>query len=163
MKQIVAHKKLGAVQGGLIVLGLFALLLLINYVAIALLAKFLGYTAASLGFWILGGLVAWQVLRVYIVSFVYDMDSNVLRLSRKYGKRERFIEDIYLNNLLYIGSYDEVKKRYPQAKKVSAVHAGVKDSITAIVYQTSSGVRIARIQASPELRNMLVACIRKKK
>lgn len=162
MKQIVAHKKLGALQGILIVLGLVALLLFINYVAIALLARFLGYTAATLGFWILGGLVAWQVLRVYIVSFVYWLDEDVLRLSRKYGRRERFIEDIYLNNLLYIGSFEDAKKRYPQAKKISAVHAGTKDPITAVVFSTSSDTRIARIQASDELKAKLVARMKRK-
>lgn len=162
MKQIVAHKKLGILQGILIVLGLVALLLLINYVAIALLARFLGYTAATLGFWILGGLVAWQVLRVYIVSFVYWLDEDVLRLSRKYGKRERFIEDIYLNNLLFVGSFDEAKKRYPQAKKVSAVHAGTKAPVTAVVYQTSSGMRVALLQANDGLKARLVARVKGK-
>ena len=157
MKQIVAHKKLSALQGVLIVLGLVVLLLLINYVAIEFLVRLLGYSAATFGFWILGGLVAWQVLRVYIVSFIYDMDEDVLRLSRSYGKRERYIEDIYLNRLLYVGSFEEAKKRYPQAKRVSAVHAGAKDSVTAVVYQTSSDIRIARIQANSELRAMLVA------
>ena len=38
MKQIVAHKKLGAQQGILLVLGLVVLLLLINYIAIDFLA-----------------------------------------------------------------------------------------------------------------------------
>jgi len=157
MKQIVAHKKIGVLQGILIVLGLFALLLFINYVAIAFLARYLGYTAASLGFWILGGLVAWQVLRVYIVSFVYELGEDVLRLSRKYGKRERFIEDIYLNNLVYVGAPAEAKKRHPQARKVGAVHVGCKESVTAVVYRTSSGMRVAHIQANDELRAKLVA------
>lgn len=162
MKQIVAHKKLGALQGILIVLGLFALLLFINYVAIELLARLLGYTAATFGFWILGGLVAWQVLRIYIVSFVYWLDEDVLRLSRKYGKRERFIEDVYLNNLLFVGSPEEAKKRYPDAKKVSAVHAGTKDVVTAVVYQTSGGLRVARIQANDALKARLVSRVRGK-
>jgi len=160
MKQIVAHKKIGVLQGILLVLGLVVLLVLINYVAIELLARYLGYTAASLGFWILGGFVAWQVLRIYITSFVYDLDTDVLRLSRKYGKRERFIDDIYLNNLLFVGSPEDAKKRYPQARKVSAVQAGTKAPVTAVVYQTSSGIRIALLQANAELKAKLVARVK---
>ena len=162
MKQIVAHKKLGAVQGILLVLGLVVLLLLINYVAIDFLALHLGSTAASIGFWVLGGALAWLVFRVYIVNFVYEMDEDILRLSRKYGKRERHIEDIYLNRMLYIGTPEEAKKRYPQAKKVSATHASSKEARTAVVYQTSAGSRIAIIQANSELKAKLVARMRGK-
>ena len=162
MKQTVAHKKLGTLQGLLLVLGLIVLLILINYVAIDLLAKYLGYTAASLGFWVLGILVAWQVLRIYIVSYVYELGEDVLRLSRKYGKRERLIDDIYLSRLLYVGSPEDAKKRYPQAVKVNAVQASAKVPVTAIVYQTSSGTRVARTQVNDELKAKLVARVKAK-
>ena len=162
MKQTVAHKKLGSLQGLLLVLGLVALLVLINYVALELLAKYLGYAAASLGFWILGGFVAWQVLRIYITTFVYELGEDVLRLSRKYGKRERLIDDIYLSRLLYVGSPEEAKKRYPQAVKVNAVQASAKLPVTAIVYQTSSGMRTALLQANDELKAKLVARVKAK-
>jgi len=157
MKQIVAHKKIGALQGVLLVLGLVAVLLALNFACSALLSRLIGYNAASLLFWILGALVAWQVLRVFIAKFVYEMDEDVLRISRKYGRKERFIEDIYLSRLLFDGSPEEAKKRYSEARRVNAVHPGVKDNVTAVAYQTSSGIRIALTQVNGEFKEKLVS------
>lgn len=161
MKQIVAHKKLGALRGILLVLGLVAALVLLNYFVLALLVKLLGDAAGTISMWCLGGLLAWQVLRIYIVAYAYEMDDEVLRLSRKYGKRERIIEDIYLSRLLFVGAPDEAKKRYPDARRVSAVHAGVKDGVTAVVFQNSLGTRIALAQLNPEFRQKLISIVKK--
>lgn len=160
MKQIVAHKKLGALQGLLLVVGLVLLLVFVNYVAVDLLAKLLGYTASAVIFWVLGGLLAWQVLRIYVVSLVYELGSDVLRLSRKYGKRERCIDDIYLSRIIYVGEPAQAKKRYPNAVKVNAVHAGCKDPAIAVVYQNSGNTRVALLQANDELKDSLTRRVR---
>lgn len=96
MKQVVGHKKITPMRGFLVVLALVAALVLINYFVLDYLAGWIGYTAASIGFWIIGILLALYVLRVYVVRYGYEIDGGVLRLTRSYGKRERFIEDIYL-------------------------------------------------------------------
>lgn len=160
MKQIVAHKKLGTVQGLLLVAGLVLLLVFVNYVAIDLLARLLGYTASAVVFWVLGGLLAWYVLRIYVVSLVYELGSDVLRLSRKYGKRKRCIDDIYLSRIIYVGEPAQAKKRYPNAIRVNAVHAGCKDAVTAVVYQNSGSMRMALLQANAALKDRLTEQVR---
>ena len=162
MKQIVAHKKLGNLQGILLVLGLLVLLIALNYVFSVYVAKVVSYNIANVLFWLVGALIAWQVLRVYIATTIYEMDEDVLRLSRKYGRKERVIEDIYLSRLLYVGTDEEAKKRYPQAVRVKALHAGTKAPIIAVAYQNSQGTRIALMQANDEIRNALVARVKAK-
>ena len=161
MKQIIAHKKIGPVQGILLVLALVIILVLANYLVIGYLAAYLGNAAANIAFWIIGVLLAWQVLRLDIATFAYEMDDDVLRLSRRYGRKERIIEDIYLSRLLFVGSPEEAKKRYPQAKKLNAVHPGTKDAVTAVVYQNSIGTQIALTQLNDEFKAKLVEVVRK--
>lgn len=156
MKQVVGHKKLNDFAGIALVLGLVAVLILLNYLVIDLLAARIGATAASIGFWVLGGLLAWLVLRVYIVTYTYETGAGVLRLCRHYGKRERFIEDIYLNQIEFVGTEEEAKAKYPRTKTVSAVHGSDKTPVTAVAYKTADSVRIARIQANDELKGLLV-------
>lgn len=155
MKQVVAHKKLGALQGALVILGLLAVLIALNYLSGTVLARWIGANPAALIFWLLGALVAWQVLRVYIVRYCYTLDSGLLRLTRAYGKRERHIEDIYLNQLLFVGDPLEAKKRFPGAKKLRALHVSAQQPVTAVVYKNPSGLRVALIQANEEIKAQL--------
>ena len=157
MKQVVEHKKLGAVQGALLIVGLVAILVVLNYLCAVHLSALIGYQPASLVFWVAGALIAMQMLRVYVVKYEYEMDEDVLRLNRSYGKRPRHIEDVYLNRLLFVGGVDEAKKRYPQARKVSAKHDNVDLPVTAVVYRTADDIHVAHIQASEELRARLLA------
>ena len=162
MKQIVAHKKIGALHGILLVLGLTAALILLNYLVLGFLSTYIGNNASSLAFWALGGLIAWAVLRVYVVKYSYELGDDVLRLNRAYGKRERHIEDIYLRQLVFLGAPDEAKRRYPNAKKVKAVRSGAEDPVVALAYKTSDGHRIALIQANSALKAALKARMKEK-
>lgn len=161
MKQIVAHKKLSPIHGALLVLGLVAVLILLNYLVIDVLAVTIGYTAACVAFWVIGGLIALQLLRIYVVKFSYELSADVLRLNRSYGKRVRHIEDIYLSQLAFVGAPEEAKRRWPDAKRVRAVHARGEFPITAVVYKTASGTYVALIQANDELKSQLTSRIRR--
>ena len=157
MKQIVEHKRLGAVRGILLIVGLVAILMVLNFLCMYYLSALLGYQPASLVFWVLGAVIALQMLRVYVVKYEYDMGADVLRLNRYYGKRPRHIEDIYLNRILFVGDPAEAKRRHPKAKKVSAMHGNVDLPVTAVVYRTADDPRVALIQANEELRERLMA------
>jgi len=162
MKQIVAHKKLSTLHGILLVAGLIAVLLVLNYFVLGFLSTYVGNKASSLAFWVLGGLVAWIVLRVYVLRYTYEMGGDVLRLTRSYGKRERFIEDIYLRQLVFVGTQQEAAKRWPNAKRVRAVHVKGENPVSAVVYKTADGHGVALIQANEELKEALRACIKAK-
>lgn len=158
MKQTVERKRLRTIQGFALILGLVAVLMVLDILCSGFLAKWIGYNPASLLFWILGGGIALWLLHVYIVKYIYEMDADVLRLSRSYGKRSRHMEDIYLSRIAYVGAPEEAKRRYPNARKLSATRGGVDLPITAVVYKTSDGEGLALIQANAELKAKLEAC-----
>lgn len=162
MKQIVKHKNLTPLTGFALVLALVAVLLFLNYVVLNFVAARIGNTAASITFWVIGGLIAWWMLRTFIVVYTYEIGDNVLRLCRKYGKRERFIEDIYLNRITYVGTLEEAKHRAPNAKVIKAVHSAVKTDKTAVVFNTSAGTGIAIFQPNDEIRSKLVEALKTK-
>ena len=157
MKQVVERKRLGVIRGILLIVGLVATLFVLNFLCIYYLSALLGYQPASLVFWVIGAVIAWQMLRVYVMKYEYEMTADVLRLNRSYGKRPRHIEDIYLNRLLFVGDLEEAKRRYPKAKKVTANHGSVDLPVTAVVYKTSDDTHVALIQANDELKARLMA------
>lgn len=161
MKQIVAHKKIKPLIGVLIILALVAFLLGIYYL-LGLLIPLIGQAASEIAFWVIGAAVAWWFLRRYVVKYSYALTEDVLRLSSMYGKRERFIADIYLNRLLFVGSLEDAKKRNPDARVLRVTHSACKTAPTAIAYKTSDGAAIALIQAEDELLAMLKQHMQKK-
>lgn len=161
MKQIVAHKKLHPAIGVLIIVLLVAFLLALNWL-LGFLIPLVGRTVSEIIFWAIGALLAWWFLRTYVVKCSYEMTEDVLRLNRMYGKRERFIADIYLNRMLYVGTLEEAKKRNPNAKIVRALQATSKIPVTAVAYKTSSDISIALIQADEELLARLKERMQKK-
>jgi len=161
MKQIVSHKQLHPITGVLIILLLLAFMLVMNYL-LGFLVPLVGQTISEVFFWLIGALIAWWFLRTYVVKYSYEMTEDVLRLNRMYGKRERFIADIYLNRLLFVGTLEEAKKRNPNAKTVRALQSTSKIPVTAIAYKTSSDISIALIQADEQLLAKLKERMQKK-
>lgn len=162
MKQTVAHKKLSTLHGLALVAGLVIVLVLLNYLVLGVLATFIGNSASSIAFWLFGCLIAWVVLRVYVVKYSYELGEDVLQLTRSYGKRERFIENIYLRQLVFMGTPEEARKRWPNAKLVKAVRGGAEDPVIALAYKTSDGHRIALIQANDALKAELALRMKEK-
>lgn len=162
MKQIVAHKKLSTLHGLLLVAGLMLVLILLNYVVLGFLATYLGNAASSLAFWVLGALIAWVMLRVYVVKLCYELDDEALHITRSYGKRERYVENIYLSQLMFVGEPVEAQKRFPNARRVKATHAKGEHPVCAVAYRASDGHRIALLQLNDELKSALKAKIKEK-
>ena len=169
MKQSIGHKKLNPLQGVLLIDGLMAILLLVNYLAINLVGQWFsrlseraGTIAGLVAFWGVGGGVALQVLRVYIARVSYTMTEDLLRMSRFYGKRERHIEDVYLSQLLFVGAPEEARKRYGKLRCTRATHSSCKLARTALVYKNSVGTRMALIQADDELKAALTQRVKRK-
>lgn len=151
MKQTVYNRKLSDFQGFLVVMGLVIVLIALNYLVIDVLANILGYTAASIGFWVVGIIVGLWVFHEFIEAYQYEMDEDILRLNRAYGKRTRHIEDIYLSRLIYIGNPAEAAAKNPQARRVKAFHKKCKIAQTAVVYDSSAGRRMAILNLNDEL------------
>lgn len=151
MKQTVYNRKLSDFQGFLVVLGLVIALVICNYLVIDVLAKFLGYTAASIGFWVIGILLGLWVFHEFIEAYQYELGEDVLRLNRAYGKRTRLIDDIYLSQLIFVGEIDSAMAKNPNAKCVKAYHKKCPIPVSAVVYDSASGRKMALIQANAEI------------
>ena len=159
MKQIVAHKKLGNVTGILTVLGLVAALLLLNF-CIELAGRLIGATAAAVIFWILGILLALWVYRVFIQAFCFEITPDTLNVSRSYGKRKRFIEEIYLHRVRFVGSPEEAKKREPSLRAIRCLRKDCPFAQTAVIYECASGRRMLIFQPNEELLTELKRCVK---
>ena len=151
MKQTVYNRKLSDFQGFLVVLGLVIALIALNYLVIDVLAKFLGYTAASIGFWLCGILLGLWVFHEFIEAYQYELTEDVLRLSRAYGKRTRLIEDIYLSQLVFVGDPASARTKNPNARILKAYHKKCTIPVTAVVYDSADGKKTALIQANEEI------------
>ena len=169
MKQSIGHKKLNPLQGVLLIVCLMAILFLVNYLAIDLFGAWFsriseraGGLAGLIAFWVIGGFIALQVLRVYIARVSYTMSEDLLRMSRFYGKRERHIEDVYLSQLLFVGTLEDAQKRFGKLSCIKATHPSCKLPRTALVYKNSTGTRMALIQADEALKTALTQRVKKK-
>lgn len=162
MKQTVYNRKLSDLQGFFVVLGLVIALVALNYLVIDVLAKYLGYTAASIGFWVIGVLLGLWVFREFIEAYQYELGDDVLRLSRAYGKRTRLIEDIYLSRLIFVGTVADALAKNPQVRQVKAFHKKCKIPLTAVVYDSAYGKRMALVQLNDELLAQLQKKIKEK-
>ena len=169
MKQSIGHKKLNPLQGILLIVCLMAILFLVNYLAIDLfgawfsrISESAGGLAGLIAFWVIGGFIALQVLRVYVARISYKLTEDLLRMSRFYGKRERHIEDVYLSQLLFVGAPEDAQKRFGKLSCIKATHPSCKLGRTALVYKNSSGTRMALIQADEALKTALTQRVKRK-
>lgn len=162
MKQTVYNKKLSSAQGFFAVLGLAAALIALNYLTIHVLAGLMGYTAASIVFWLVGAVIAIWVFQEFVNAYSYELGEDVLRLNHAYGKRDRIITDIYLSQLLFIGTPEEARAKYPQVKLLRAYPKRSKAKRTALVYDSAAGKCMALLQANDALVSALTAKIKGK-
>ena len=162
MKQTVSHSRLRPWQGILIVLLLVALLFAINYLLGRYVQRLVGYSIASIAFWIIGAGIAYYTFRRFVAAYIYELSEDILRLNRAYGKRERHICDIYVSRLLFVGTRAEAQKRFGKTRIVRAMRGCDDLPVTAIVYDASDGRHTALIQANDELRDALIRRVRQK-
>jgi len=126
-----------------------------------LLGKRIG-NVASLAFIAYCCAIAWFVLTYYVMGFVYSTDGDCLRVCRIYGKRERFMCDVWLNKVQAYGTPEEMQKRYPEARVEKAVKSKCELACLAIAYATDGKVAILHIQPDATLRGKIIDAIKKK-
>ena len=125
-----------------------------------LLGKRIG-NVASLAFIAYCCAIAWFVLTYYVMGFVYATDGDCLRICRTYGKRERFMCDVWLNKVLAYGDPDDVRKRFPEARIENAVKKQCEISTFAMAYKNDGKAVILHIQPDDKLKEKLLAAIKK--
>ena len=158
LQQKVSNRQPTALQG----VGLVALILLAAVAGSAffsLMSARLG-ALASVGFIAYGCAIAWLLLNWYGMSFVYTATPDCLRVCRAYGKRERFLADVWLNRIVAAGSLEAMKGRCPGARVTQATKAQCAYEPLALAYKDSDGARIIVIQPNDEMRKFLLEKIR---
>ena len=116
---------------------------------------------SSLCFILYGCGIAWLLLTRYVLGFVYATDGNCLRVSRIYGKRERFMCEVWFNSVLAHGSPEDVRQRYPQARVCRAVKSQCELAPFAIAYDDDGKAAILILQPNDDLRARLLKAVKK--
>ncbi|MBR1820080.1 MAG: hypothetical protein IJ769_00505 [Clostridia bacterium] len=118
-------------------------------------------TLASLLFILYGCAIAWFLLNWYAMSFIYTATADCLRVCRAYGKRERFMADVWLNQVVAYGTPDEVKRRCPDAHATHATRSQCAFEPLALAYKEDGKTRVIVIQPDDALRAHLTKALKK--
>ena len=154
MVQEVRGKSLSGAPGMLLVAGVVAFLWLASR-ALSRLQRYIGYLAASVLLWVVGMLAALWVLRAFVMGYRYELRGDELILSRLYGRRARFMEQVPLRAAVAWGPPEDVKRRFPEARWARAVKKGCPLEPFAIAVK-GDGVRIICLQPDARLREGLL-------
>lgn len=161
LEQKLRNRQPGALGGlGLVVLVVLAVLAGSTF--FNRLAPRLG-TLSSVGFIAYGAAIAWGLLNWYALGFIYTANADCLRVCRTYGKRERFMADVWLNRVQGYGTLEEMKARFPGAHVAQATRAQCEFEPLALAYRDSDRVNILVIQPDDAMRAHLTAAIKGKK
>ncbi len=115
---------------------------------------------ASLLFIAFGCAIAWFLLNWYALSFIYTATGDVLRVCRVYGKRERFMADVWLNQVVAYGTPEEIKQRCPDAPVSRATRSQCAYEPLALAYKQEGRTRVLVIQPDEDMRAHLIEAIK---
>ena len=142
--------------------GLLTVLLLVGAVLLdsllfSLITPLLGEGNAALMCWVLGVLIALWTMRRFVLTYSYGLSSTLLRICFAYGRYERTMEDIYLNNIVFAGTPEAVRAKYPSARVHRAVRPGCPIPHYAIAYRNDGRICIMLLQPDDKIREALLA------
>ena len=120
-------------------------------------------TLSSALFIAYGCAIAWFLLNWFAMSYVYTSNADCLRLCRAYGKRERFITDIWFNQVAAYGAPDEMKRRFPGASVTRVTRRQCAFEPLALAYKVDGRMRIAVLQPDDAMREHILTQIRSRK
>ena len=160
LRQTIQNRQPKGLQGA-------GLVLLVALAAVAG-STFFTRMQARLGAWAsalfiaYGCAIAWFLLNWYALRFIYTANADCLRVCRIYGKRERFMVDVWLNQVVAYGAPDEVKARCPDAPVSQATRAQCELAPFALAYKQDGKTRILVIQPDEKMRAHLMGVLKKK-
>jgi len=157
-EQIVERRSLNGVRGILVVLAAVAAAIL-GSAFFTLLGSRIGSPASILFILYCCG-IAWFMMNRYIMSFIYTTDGSCLRIMRKYGKRQRFMCDIWLSSVTAYGDPETVKQKVPGARVDRAVKSECEFKPFAMAYKDAGKQAIIIIQPNDELKAMILEKLR---
>ena len=118
---------------------------------------------ASVLFIAYGCAIAYFLLNWYAMRYIYTANADCLRVCRAYGKRERFVTDVWLNQVTAYGTPEDVKARCPGAPVTQATRAQCELTPFALAHTQDGKTRILVIQPDEKMRAHLLGALKKKK
>lgn len=158
--QKVQNRPLKTLQGIGVVAALLAVLLVLTFVT-QLLIPLTGELVSSILFWGCGVFIALWTMRRYVLTFSYGLSASLLRVSYAYGRYERVMSDIYLNNILNAGALDDLRARYPNARVNRATRPTCPIAPLAIACKDDGRVAIYLLQPDEKIREVLMETAKK--
>lgn len=152
--QQIRNAKMSALKGIGVVLALLAVILLVSVVT-ELITPLVGSLAATILFWGAGIAVALWTMRRFVLTYTYALGPNVLRISFAYGRYERIMTDLYLNNILNAGSLDDMRARYPNARVNRATRPACSIPALAVAARDNGKPAIFLLQPDDTIRAAL--------
>ena len=159
IEQRVQNRSMKGWRGFALVLAVAALVV-VGSVFFSFLERWIG-RASSLLFILFGCVVAWFLLDWYVLDYLYTCAGGCLRICRVYGKRERFMLDVWLNSIQAYGSLEAMKRRFPDAKVQRAVKQECPLAPLAVAYTDDGRTRILLIQPDQPLREAIQRTLKK--
>lgn len=158
LEQRLSNRKPGPLEG-LGVIALIALAVIAGSMFFYRLESRVG-TLASVLFIAYGCAIAWFLLNWYVLGFVYTSNADCLRVCRVYGKRERFMVDVWLNQVVAWGTPEEIKQRYPDAPVQHATRSQCPFEPLALAYNSSGKTAVLVLQPDDAMRKHLIEAIK---
>ena len=158
IEQRLQNRRPGALAGLGVILGA-AVAVVAGSAFFTMLAPRLG-TLSSLLFIAYGCAIAWFLLDWYVLCFIFTASADCLRVCRAYGKRERFMADVWLNQVVAYGTPEEIRQKHPDAPVTRATRTQCDFAPLALAYREGGKVRTVVLQPDEAMREHLVRKIR---
>ena len=159
--QIVGKNGLKGWQGLLVVLVVLVSIYALNAVFTFFTVLGLDYLIGSILFWGFGVGIAVFLFYRFAIVYRYDIGEVKLVLSRVYIKNPRVMEEILTREIVFLGTPEEAKKRYPDASVRRALTHRAADPVRALVYVRGKSPRVILFEPNAEMCEAIQAFVRK--
>lgn len=159
MRQRLANPKLKWWQGILLILGIVLFLFAVQFAAAAY-TFYSGFEnapiQASVAFLIVGIVLAFLVIRNFIMEYEYTLEGLTFRIDRIYGgMRPRMAIQIITRKITFVGTPEDAQTKYPGAHPSGYTRSKSGIEVLAVAYADKNGVRLLNLQPDEPLRARL--------
>lgn len=149
--QEVKPKKLSALEGVLLIVGMVAIL-----VAASLLAgivKNVNPVWGQLAVFLLAGVCVFFLLRSVVVRYQYTVAQSSFYIERVYGRRSSVMLNVPLTDVLFIGTEAQAAQQFEGARiMVNATIAGYDAPMVFLAYRAGNKTHLAKLQLNEEMQ-----------
>lgn len=168
MQQRVSNPKLKWWQGIMLIVGIVVMLMAFQFIAAVVSYMITGNmynnAVASLAFWLFGGFIALQLVRRFIMDYIYSVEGITFKIYRVYaGGKPREALSIVTRSVLAVGTPEEIEGKFPGSHPHVYTRSKAAIDVCAVAYGDEGRVRVLHIQADENIRQKLADSIQTRK